>query len=87
MGLELDGKISMIGRLIRRYKVNFCFLQETKLKVVFGDLVRRFWGDNFDFRYAATVGSSSGIIAILDKEYFQMSKEYCVNQYVMVEGK
>lgn len=38
-GLGSNGKIDMVGRLIRRYRVNVCLLQETKLEL--GDLVRR----------------------------------------------
>ncbi|TYI14468.1 hypothetical protein ES332_A08G122500v1 [Gossypium tomentosum] len=62
-------------------------VDETKLQVVFGDLITRNWGDdNFDFRYQTAVGHSGGLITIWDKEYFQMNKEYCVNQFVVVEG-
>ncbi|KAG4187478.1 hypothetical protein ERO13_A08G110701v2 [Gossypium hirsutum] len=74
-GLASEVKIEMVSRL------------ETKLQVVFGDLITRNWGDdNFDFRYETAVGRSGGLITIWDKEYFQMNKEYCVNQFVVVEG-
>lgn len=55
-----------------------CFLQETKLEEVLGDLIRRFWGvNNFDVRFAVAVGRSRELMVI----------RYCSGRlYGMVSG-
>ncbi|TYI19165.1 hypothetical protein ES332_A07G145500v1 [Gossypium tomentosum] len=85
-GLGSDGKIVAINRLVRIHRVNVCFLQETKLEKVSGDLVRRIWGeDYFEFRFAAEVGRSGGLITIWDKSSFITRKVYCTNRLIVVE--
>lgn len=42
--------------------------------------------DNFDYRYAAALGRSGGLITIWDKSIFLLKKEYCGNRVIMLEG-
>lgn len=50
--------------------------------------MRRIWGDdNFDYKYATSIGSLGGLITVWDKEHFQSSKVYCVNRFVAIEGR
>ncbi|KAA3480295.1 Transcriptional regulator ATRX [Gossypium australe] len=58
-GLGTEVKIAMVRRLVSKHRVDVCFLQESKLVIVSGDLIRRIWGDDdFDFRYAGALGRS-----------------------------
>ncbi|TYH21375.1 hypothetical protein ES288_A04G039000v1 [Gossypium darwinii] len=67
-GLGSNIKIAMVNRLVRLYRMDICFLQETKLVEVSRDMISRMWGnDNFDFRFTAAVGRSGGLITIWDK--------------------
>ncbi|KAH1063237.1 hypothetical protein J1N35_028224 [Gossypium stocksii] len=86
-GLGSDGKVAAINRLVKLHGVNVCFLRETKLEEVSGDLVRRIWGDdNFEFRFAAAVGRSGGLITIWDKSCFMLKKDFCALHLIVVGG-
>ncbi|KAL1060313.1 hypothetical protein V6Z11_1Z107900 [Gossypium hirsutum] len=87
-GMGTDLKITLVNRLLSKYRVDMCFLRESKLEVVTGDLISRIWGDdNFDFRYAAALGRSGGLITIWDKSVFLLKSEYCGNRYILLERK
>ncbi|XP_017604874.1 uncharacterized protein LOC108451727 [Gossypium arboreum] len=77
----------MVNRLFRLYRMDICFLQETKLVEVSRDMISRMWGnDNFDFRFTAAVGRSGGLITIWDKASFMLKKDMCSNRLIVVEG-
>lgn len=43
--------------------------------------------DNFEFRFAATIGRSSGLLTMWDKDGFKVSKNCYNNRFVVIEGK
>lgn len=68
-------------------KADVCFLQETKIENVSGDLVRKIWGnDREEFCFAKATGKSGGLISMWDKEGFKVSKEYTDTRFVVVKG-
>ncbi|KAH1114714.1 hypothetical protein J1N35_008092 [Gossypium stocksii] len=81
-GLGTEVKIAMVKSLVCKHRV----LQESKLEVVSGDLIRRIWGDdNFDFRYAVASGRSGGLITIWDKSILLLKKKFRGNRFIMLE--
>lgn len=87
-GLGAEVKVSSISKVIRNVRANFCFLQESKLESVPGDLVRKMWyDDNYDFRFSAARGRLGGLISIWNKDYFQIISDRCLDRAIVIVGK
>ncbi|KAG8489412.1 hypothetical protein CXB51_017846 [Gossypium anomalum] len=62
--------------------------EETKIELVTMDVVRKIWGDdNCEFRFAAAIGRSGGLLTMWDKDDFKLSKEWSDNRLIVIEGK
>ncbi|KAK5834311.1 hypothetical protein PVK06_018188 [Gossypium arboreum] len=52
------------------------------------ELIRKIWGnDGFDFKYAAAVERSGGLLTIWDKGSFVAEVDLCERRFVVVVGK
>jgi mannosylglycoprotein endo-beta-mannosidase len=64
-GLGSRVKRRKILDVIRKEKVDFLAIQETKMEVIPETLVRGLWGNcDFDWSYLPAIGSSGGILSI-----------------------
>lgn len=87
-GLGTGVKVSVVREIIRKSRVNVCFIQESKLESIFEDLIRKMWyNDNYEFRFSVARGSSGGLISIWDKDVFQVTSDYCVDRVIVLVGK
>ncbi|KAA3481565.1 reverse transcriptase [Gossypium australe] len=65
-----------------------CLIQETKLESVSVELVRKIWGDDcLDFKYAAAVERSGGLLTIWDKSSVLAEVSLCERRIIAVVGK
>lgn len=87
-GLGAGAEVTVIRDFIRNARVNVCFLQESKMEFVYGELISKLWfDDNFEFRFSTAKGRSRGLISIWDKNVSQLSREFFVDRVIVLIGK
>jgi hypothetical protein len=72
-GLGGAVKKSIIRNLIRKERVEFLAIQETKLEIVTDSICYAIWGDNnCNWAYLPASGSSGGILSLWNKSIFSL---------------
>lgn len=67
-GLNEGVKQLRVINLLRQWKANIICLQETKLEIIFNNLVRSLWGCPFvDWCYLASCSAFGGMLIMWDK--------------------
>ncbi|XP_057811598.1 uncharacterized protein LOC131025829 [Salvia miltiorrhiza] len=87
-GLGSQAKQRDVGDLIRREKIDLCFIQETKLESFSLSLCNSWWGaDKCEATFRNSTGRSGGILSIWNKERFAASSWWDFPGGVAVNGQ
>lgn len=82
-GLNEANKRFRIKNLLREWRVDIVFLQETKLKSVSRRLIGSIWSCTYaDWAYLASNGASGGIHVMWDKRVVEKMEEF-VGEYIV----
>ena len=87
-GIGKGEKTVSIRSLVKKHKVNFLGLVESKHKKPFQPRLKRLWGDDdYDFcEIFASDTNSGGIIVVWDKQSFKASMKHKGDRWVLIEG-
>ncbi|GMI96143.1 hypothetical protein HRI_003283600 [Hibiscus trionum] len=74
-GIRKREKIRAVNQLISSQHPKVILLQETKLEVINGKLVKRLWNlDRAQFSFSPFFGSAGGLLSIWDPDWIQVSQ-------------
>ena len=77
-----------VRKLVREKLVSFMVLVETKHSDLNTHKIRRIWGNSdCEWRHVTTVGGSSGLICVLDKEFLEEKNFLFGRRWLCVEGR
>ena len=80
-------KCKAIAKLCNRYKISFLGIQETHSIKLDLFKVKSTWGNfHFDFAEYPSNGRSGGLVSILDPKVFSKTKEFQLENFLIVEG-
>ena len=87
-GIGKGEKTVSIRSLVKKHKVNFLGLVESKHKKPFQPRLKRLWGDDdYDFcEIFASDTNSGGILVVWDKQSFKASMKHKGERWVLIEG-
>lgn len=86
-GLGKRAKRREIREMLKKFKIEFCCIQETKLEKIGDRICRGLCGDqNFGWAYVDAEGKSGGILSIWDDRVFCMMSSWFVKGVLVVNG-
>lgn len=86
-GLGKREKRRDVCELIQRVKADICCIQESKLEQFNSRIARSIWGTpNCDWEFAASEGSSGGIVTLWNPLIFQKTSAWSVKEMLVVNG-
>lgn len=82
-GLNEVAKRIRIRNLLREWKVDIVYLQETKLKMISRKTVRSLWSNIYvDWVYLASLGASGGVVVMWDRRVVEKVEDY-IGRYMV----
>ncbi|KAL8496651.1 hypothetical protein ACS0TY_020372 [Phlomoides rotata] len=86
-GVGRKAKKKEIRELVNNWKVDACFIQESKLEKVDGKICRRLWGKgNFGWAFKQAEGRAGGLISIWNEEKFISTSSWDALGILVVNG-
>ena len=87
-GVGKGEKTLSIRSIVKKKKIAFMGLVETKHNKHFQPRIKRLWGnDDYDFcEVLSSVTHSGGLIAVWDKQSFNASVKHTGSRWVLIEG-
>ncbi|KAL8529763.1 hypothetical protein ACS0TY_006990 [Phlomoides rotata] len=86
-GLGCREKIKEVGEIIRKKRVDFCLIQETKKEEIDEQLCKTLWDSNkVGWAFRGVVGRSGGILSMWNNEMFSALSCWHMEGAVVVNG-